>query len=319
MKLKSGLFTIAILCSVNQVMIAQHKTFFPASYVNINSVDQNNNTTALLKVTAIDTIKPASFLASCFTSNPTSNLVLYYADVKAPRDSGYVTGTNVYGDLEKAQVFLNTTTTTLTGCAVRIHRAYSSTVTTIGTRVKLYSCSGTTPTTTVLATSNLIPQNTITNNGLTVFTFSTPIVVSSNYVMSVLLPNHTGDSTSIFSTLTNCNSGQSLSWERASDNSWGSIHTNWNFSTTQNIDLAIFPLYQTSITTGISEVENKQEVIFDTENSMLFNKSIEQTFQIAIYDVTGKLTKKIILDPNKKIELSDLQNGMYLVHAISLN
>ena len=298
---------------------SQNKQLTPSSYIVNTAISEGYIQNKQIATTAIDTIKPPSFATSCYTTSPSTSLVLYYADVKTPHDSGYVSGTNVYNDLEKAQHFVNSTTTTLTGCAVKLHRAFSSTSSAIGTRVKLYSFSGTMPSTVVIATSNLVPQNTINNNGLTVFSFSTPIVVSADYVMSVLLPNHVGDTTAIFSTLTSCNSGQSLSWERASDNSWGSIHTNWNFSTTQNIDLAIFPLKQVVITTDILEI--KKDIPYSlTSNpafesfSIIKNGNSEKPVNATITNITGEIISDFILTPNSQIDCSQWKSGIYFIH-----
>ena len=318
MKHNAYIFCLVLMICFESIS-SQTKQLTPSSYI-VNSMFLTGNTQhKQTATTAIDTIKPPSFSASCYTTSPSTSLVLYYADVKTPHDSGYISGTNVYGDLEKAQHFVNSTTTTLTGCAVKIHRSFSSTSTLIGTKVKLYSYSGTIPSTVVIATSNLVPQNTINNNGLTVFSFSTPIVVSSDYVMSVLLPNHVGDTTAIFSTLTSCNSGQSLSWERASDNSWGSMHTNWNFSTTQNIDLAIFPLKQVVVTTDILEIKKDKPYFlmpnpaFDTF-SIMKNENSENTANVIITSIAGEIISDFTLTPNSKIDCGQWNSGIYFIH-----
>ena len=312
-----------VLCLILVMCIesisSQTKQLTSSSYIVNSAISGGSAQNKQIATTAIDTIKPSSFAASCYTSSPSTALVLYYADVKAPHDSGYISGTNVYNDLEKAQHFVNSTTTTLTGCAVKIHRAFSSTSTLIGTQVKLYSYSGTMPSTVVIATSNLVPQNTINNNGLTVFSFSTPIVVSADYVMSVILPKHVGDTTAIFSTLTSCNSGQSLSWERASDNSWGSIHANWNFSTTQNIDLAIFPLKQVVVTTDI--LENKKDIQYTLMPnpaldafSIIKHVTNEKLTNVSITTISGEIISDLILTPSSKIDCSQWKGGIYFIH-----
>ena len=321
MKHNAYIFCLVLMICFESIS-SQTKQLTASSYIVNSTFFGANTQNKQTATTAIDTIKPPSFAASCYTNSPSTSLVLYYADVKTPHDSGYISGTNVYGDLEKAQHFVNSTTTTLTGCAVKIHRAFSSTSTIIGTKVKLYSYAGTIPSTVVIATSNLVPQNTINNNGLTVFSFSTPIVVSSDYVMSVLLPNHIGDTTAIFSTLTSCNSGQSLSWERASDNSWGSMHTNWNFNTTQNIDLAIFPLKQVVVTTDILEIKKDTPYFlmpnpaFDTF-SIIKNGNSEKPVNVIITSIGGEIISDFTLTPNLQIDCGQWKNGIYFIHLNS--
>ncbi len=294
---------------------AQTKKQSPTIFLNYNTTEKliysQKNTTF-----QTDTIKPASFAMPCYTTSTSTALVLYYADVKVPHDSGYVTGTNIYGDLEKAQHFVNATTTTLTGCAVLLKSAFSSTSVTIGTKVKLYGYSAGAPSNTVIATSSLIPQNTLNNNGFTIFTFSTPIVISTDYVMSVVLPNHVGDSTAIFSTKTSCNSGASNSWERAVDNSWGSIHTNWNFSVSQNIDLAIFPLIKVNVVTAINTNYTTETIFFDAITKIVKTTNIATPIQISVCDITGKIILTKIVHANETFSLAELTTGFYILNAV---
>ncbi len=294
---------------------AQTKKQSPTVFFNYNITEElihsQKNTTF-----QTDTIKPTSFAMPCYTTNPSTALVLYYADVKVPHDSGYVTGTNIYGDLEKAQHFVNATTTTITGCAVLLKHAFSSTSFTIGTKVKVYGYSAGAPTTTVIASSSLMPQNTLNNNGFTVFTFSIPIVISTDYVMSVVLPNHVGDTTAIFSTKTSCNSGASNSWERAVDNSWGSIHTNWNFSASQNIDLAIFPLIKVNVVTAINTNYNTETIFYDAITKIVKTNNITKPIRISVCDITGKIILTKIIQANETLSLAELTNGFYILNAV---
>lgn len=306
------LFTVFYF-SIN--IYAQNKKICPTVFVNYNTIEElipsQKNTSF-----QTDTIKPASFATPCYSTSPSTALVLYYADVKVPHDSGYVTGTNIYGDLEKAQHFVNATTTTLTGCAVLLKRAFSSTSATIGTKVKLYGYNAGVPSTTVIATSSLIPQNTLNNNGLTVFTFSAPIVISTDFVMSVVLPNNAGDTTAIFSTKINCNSGASNSWERAVDNSWGSIHNNWNFNASQNIDLAIFPLIKINVVTAINTNYNAETIFFDAINKIIKTNNLPKPITINVCDITGKVILTKIVQANETLNLAELTTGFYILNAI---
>lgn len=315
MKTFNYLTTLFVVFYFSINVKAQTKKQSPTVFLNYNTTEEliDSQKSAAFQT---DTIKPASFAMSCYTLSPSTALVLYYADVKVPHDSGYVTGTNIYGDLEKAQHFVNAITTTLTGCAVLLKRAFSSTSVTIGTKVKLYNYSAGAPTTTVIATSSLIPQNALNNSGFTVFTFSTPIVVTSDFVMSVVLPNHVGDTTAIFSTKTSCNSGTSNSWERAVDNSWGSIHTNWNFSASQNIDLAIFPLIKVNVVTAINTNYNTEAILYDAINKIVKTNNTDKPIRISVCDITGKIILTKVVNANEVLSLAELTNGFYILNVL---
>lgn len=258
----------------------------------------------------IDTLKPLSFSQSCFVS-PQTSLVIYAADYVSPHDSGFVSGNNVYGDIEKAQHYINTSPLTITGCAILLNRATSSHTNSVGVKLKLYNF--TSLPSTLLATSVLKPMDSLNNSGYTIFNFTSPVIVNSDFLVSLVLPQNTGDTMAIYSTKVNCNSGVSYSWERAVDSSWGTIHTNWNFSSTDNIDLAIFPLIQ-STNTGISNSKNSSGYFYfnNTDNLLRFSSSVSIS-HLAIYDMLGrKILSKDILGKDE-MDLSFLTPGSYII------
>jgi hypothetical protein len=273
------------------------------SYINLNNQGGNRS--------QIDTLKPPSFALPCFV-NPQTSLVAYYADYVSPHDSGFVTGNNVYGDLEKAQHYTNTASLTITGCAVLLNRVASSHTAIIGAKAKLYAFSSNHPTGTALDSSSLIKQDSLNNNSYTIFNFLKPMAVSSDFVVSIVLPSHNGDTMVVLSTYTTCNSGKSLSWERAVDNSWGTIHSNWNFANGADIDLAIFPLYNDS-NTSIGNLNYPDNYLyFDNDLNLLKFSSLNGKNHLVIYDLPGRL----VLDrevESKEINLSFLQQGYYIV------
>lgn len=309
---------LLIFCVLTVSLHAQNGKFCPASFAEFNATQQSVYSQKNTASFQTDTLKPASFSLACYTTNPSSALVLYYADVKVPHDSGYVSGTNIYGDLEKAQHYLVSSSTTITGCAVLLKRANSSTSFTIGTKVKLYNYSGGVPSTSVIASTNLIPQYQLNNNGLTVFTFTAPIVITGNFVMSVVLPNNAGDTTAIYSTKTSCNSSASESWEKAINNVWGSIHNNWNFSTVQNIDLAIFPLIKGSFITGFPTQYYSIPILFDSENSILKTQLLTSPLTVSVIDLSGNIRINHKMGSNDDLEINTLPNGVYVLQAVDL-
>ncbi|MBA3665373.1 MAG: T9SS type A sorting domain-containing protein [Bacteroidetes bacterium] len=310
------LFFFALVISLN----GQNQKQGASSFEEFQADKQNSSNEIFSSAALTDTLKPASFSMSCYTTNPSSALVLYYADVKVPHDSGYVSGTNIYGDLEKAQHYLVNSTTTITGCAVLLKRAYSGTSSSIGTKVKIYGYASGAPTTSVIASTSLMPQYQLNNSGFTVFTFSVPVVLTGNFVMSVVLPNNAGDTTAIFSTKTTCNSSTSESWEKAVNNVWGSIHSNWNFSISQNIDLAIFPLIKGTVTTEIKEEQsNPNSVLFDGENCILKTALLSYPLSVIVKDLSGKTCVKRTMDSHEEFDMKILPNGVYILQSGEAN
>ena len=264
----------------------------------------------------IDTLKPASFSQSCFV-NPQTSLVIYASDYVSPHDSGFVSGNNVYGDIEKAQHYINTSSLTIKGCAILLNRATSSHTNSVGAKLKLYSFSSLPSI--LLATSAIKPMDSLNNNGYTIFNFTSPVIVTSDFLVSIVLPQNTGDTMAIYSTKVNCNSGASLSWERAVDSTFGTIHTNWNFSNTDNIDLAIFPLIETT-TTGISNLKNAANYFYfnNVNNLLRFSPSISKS-NLIIYDMIGRRILSKETEGEEVIDLSFLISGCYIIKSENEN
>jgi hypothetical protein len=162
-------------------------------------------------------------------------------------------------------------------------------------------------------------MDSLNNNGYTIFNFTSPVIVSGDFLVSLVLPGNTGDTLAIYSTMVNCNSGTSLSWERAVDSTWGTIHTNWNFSGTNNIDLAIFPLLQT-VNTGVSDSKNSSDYFYFNiaDNSLRFSSMFSKN-RLAIYDMLGRmiLSKEILRED--AIDLSFLPTGCYIIKVENEN
>jgi|GEM_PF-4845073 len=306
---------ILILCFC-EFSYAQHSLNiknkkFTEVYSNYNALPEKVGNRSIASF-QIDTLKPLSFSQSCFV-NPQNSLVIYAADYTIPHDSGFVSGNNVYGDIEKGQHYVNSNTLTISGCAILLNRAASSHSNSIGARVKLYSFNS--QPSSLLAMSAIKPMDSLNNNGYTIFNFSSPVTVSTDFLVSLILPQNTGDTMAIYTTKVNCNSGSSLSWERAVDSTWGTIHINWNFSSTDNIDLAIFPLLQ-SINTSISDFKNPSDNFYfsNTDNLLRYSSSISKS-HLAIYDMLGRsVVSKDIIGVNA-MDLSFLTKGCYIIRV----
>ncbi|MBA2407720.1 MAG: T9SS type A sorting domain-containing protein [Chitinophagales bacterium] len=196
----------------------------------------------------LDTLKPASFVSQneggygCFTG-------VYNAD------SGYVSGNNDYGDLEKAQ-FYNlsemgiATPATITGTIVYFGlKTLSATPTDIFVRIYEADSSGVNPGN-LLMTSNAVNLISVNADGVgTTFTFPAPVNVTNSFFVSVVLPQQSGDTVAVMSTLDDCRVFSGWSWEQWSNGTWHTLLNSWIL----DIDLAIFPIMDLPFNIGIEE------------------------------------------------------------------
>ncbi len=291
------IFILAIvIVSATQQSHAQTKRF-SGQTSNVIFSNHKVNTTN-------DTLKPPSYSLSCYANQN----ILYYADYVAPHDSGFVTGNNIYDDLEKAQLYVNTQTVIVTGCLALVH-AHSSGNTNINGTIKIYSKNTSTGNPqTLLATSQPILQTAIINNTYSTFTFNPPVTLSADFFVSYVLPQNAGDSIGIYSTYVTCHSPTTLAYEMAGGNIWGQLKTNWGFATGNDLDLALLPLIQNS-SSGVNSIAQKN-IFWRNDNSNLIFSETEIGAEISIINMQGQICKNEILQENK-IDISQLSYGLY--------
>lgn len=295
---------LLIFVLMSELVLAQ-KTFTNQN----NNISPNAVSTYKTSNTAYDTLKPPSFSAACYTTNSTPN-TLYFTDYYAPRDSGFVTGNNVYGDLEKAQLYYNSNALSIVGCLAMVRVTSSGNNALVGSSIKIYDVNANGKPGVLLGTSNFIAQHSLVNNTYNTFTFTPAINVATDFFVSYVLPNNAGDTTGIYSTYSNCHSSQILAVEKAVDNSWGTIRGNWNFPTGVDIDLALLPLLP-STTTTIDENTVNQLNYTITATSLIVNTS-NSNAHISVYDMLGNLVINTTLNTNH-INIAALNSGMYCV------
>jgi hypothetical protein len=234
-------FVFAMLFMASIVNAQRAVTVFkPLSY-NASTFASTRN--------VIDTLVPLGFIPAnegglgCFTG--------YY---NSP-DSGYVSGNNQYGDLEKAQFFSLTQMGygkdgTVDG--VLIHFAYKTVSQAENIVVKVYDnvdSLGFHPQN-LLGTSNAVDISSIATDGAsTYFSFPNPIAVHDSFFVSVQLPTLTGDTVVILSTVDDCVTTSGWSWELWSNGLWHQMLYSWVL----NVDLAIFPIAEVNTEVGIND------------------------------------------------------------------
>lgn len=274
----------------------------------------------------IDTVKAASFIPQndgglgCFTG-------IYPAP-----DSGYVTGNNKYGDLQKAQFFsLHQMGRTAPGILqnVQVQAGVKSAV--AGSQVFVYvydvDTGGFWPGN-LLAVSNPVGIGDIDITGqVSTFTFALPVTVGDSFFVSVLLPPNAGDTMAILSTVNDCRAYSGWSWEQWSNGTWHSLVNSWIL----DVDLAIFPVIDLPFNVGISNISSTA-----ISGTLFPNPAMEQTkftyqvtkagtVAITLMDEMGKIIQQSnrgYVDAGTFVETINVRNlpaGFYLVSIRSGN
>lgn len=195
-----------------------------------------------------DTLKAGSFI-------PQSEGGLGCATGIYPADTGYVSGNNTFGDLQKAQFFsLHQMGYTAPGYLQDVQVMFGKKIALTGTSVvyiKLYATdtAGFWPGN-LIAVSTAVPINDILAAGEgTNFHFIAPVMVGDSFFVSVALPTEAGDTLAVLSSIDDCRSYTAWSWEQWANGTWHAIVNAWVL----DIDLAIFPVIDLPFNVGTGE------------------------------------------------------------------
>lgn len=273
---------------------------FAEKYAAKNKISIDNNA----KTTTYDTIWPTSIVGGC------DSLRLY-----STNGGTYMTGNNEYGDLEKGTLVKYTGTGTLTNVDAILWRAGS-----VGTGtcvVNVYSKGTDLLPNTLLGTSDVVPVSSLTADNVTYtsFNFTTPVSVTGDFFITVVLPTVTGDTVAIPSTSFYCTSqtSDSLSVEKWSDGSFSYIKTAWGI----NVDL--FMSADITTVTGIADAAIENINVFSANNEIVIennNKSIIK--QVSVYNTLGQEVKKFEVNSNESTRLTcDLPASNYIVKVMT--
>lgn len=261
-----------------------------------------------------DTLVPLSFVPvnqgglGCFTG--------FYQS-----DSGFVSGNNNYGDLEKAQFFSLSKSGYQKGAtlqAVQVKFAYK---TVFGgdenIAARIWSCdSGVIDPGELMATSNPVLLSQVVADGhSTVFTFAQPVTVTDSFFVSITLPVLTGDTLVILSTDDGCVAENGYSWELWSNNTWHSLHHSW----VRTVDLAIFPVAEVYPLVGIAGVAGRNEwtvypnpagevILLKPEATNNLNQWVEIKNQLGLRFFAGDVSARGIT-----IDVSAFPSGIYFI------
>ncbi|HQQ93612.1 MAG TPA: M43 family zinc metalloprotease [Bacteroidia bacterium] len=266
--------------------------------------------------------------------------------VQGPGNAGYITGTNCYGDLEKAEFISSSLYSTITNPMVSgvivLFFQYGNMGTdgTANVDMKIYSGvnantapgsllgSKTENLATIAATTNTNAAPYCGNPNLAFslpvimpfkFTFSSPVSVSSSggFFASVSIPQSTGDTVTILDKNTGV---ANTAWEKYSDNSWHDMKTSWGG--TRNFNLAILPVMSCG-PVGIKEQVMMKGQFFLYPNpgngsfNLLFANTAWSESGVRIYNLFGQevqgfsLTK--VSNNQALIDISRMPDGVYFI------
>lgn len=270
---------------------------------NFFPMENQNIPTSILR-NVIDTVIPVSFIPvsqsglGCFTG------------IYSSPDSGYVTGNNQYGDLQKAQFYdLQRMGYADTGAiqSVLVKFAYKTqNAAPEDIAVKIYDADTVGFPFNLLGTSQSINLSSINaNESYTLFTFNTPVQVSDSFFVSVQLPSSTGDTLVILSTQDNCVQNSGWSWEQWKNGTWHSILNSWIL----DVDLASFPVIDLPFGNGINELSATANLkIYPNPATdfitLEFPDASSAPFSICLFDVEGKLVKDFFVSQQDELHHS---------------
>jgi PKD repeat protein len=202
--------------------------------------------------------------------------------------SGYISGTNSYGDMAKADVFtLDTSAVLLSGLKIKFGKVtYSSSASTV--KVCLWDNTGSkgTPGNVIASQEVLLSSisNDINNQAYTYVNFS-PVVLTTTYYAGIQLPTTSGDTVVI----THNDDGETspgTAWEQWSNSSWYNYSYRWG----RDIAHYIMPMVCSNVyidpITAISETQNENTIIVYPNPA---------SDEIAIEDISGKTITDVIL------------------------
>lgn len=184
---------------------------------NTLKTNENANVANLMLHTEVvnDTMGP-SVLPGC---NTTPMLV-------GSSNGGYVSGTNGYGDKEKAQALITVGAGDIYSALVLF--GGKSAAGSGNFQAKIYDAEPTGPTT-LKGTSANVAFAAIDTNGFTTFPFTTPVPYTEDFFISVVVDNGTAAEIGIYHTDDMCGGG--TAWEKWSDDSWYAFNdaSAWGF------------------------------------------------------------------------------------------
>ncbi|MDA3820928.1 MAG: PKD domain-containing protein [Candidatus Delongbacteria bacterium] len=278
--------------------------------VSGNGSQDTHTETDYITVNSGGTGEDCTWLNEPLTGTPT-----YY---ETDGGSGYVSGTNSYGDLSKTNYFEHSGVGYV--FTLGFHAAYAEgTSSTI--EIAVWDDAGGSPGS--LLGSKSISMSAISDNFTEAgeyfeFPFDSPIEIDGDFFAGIVLPEG-GD---IFALLTNTDGDSSpgTAWEEWSDGSWYPYYdaNSWELA----VDHAIYPEVCTNLSETISSSVIKKFQLFPNPGSgnlIIHCKEKLTDATVSVYNYLGEtmLTQRIDHVKEVNLDISDYPQGMYFIRIHS--
>lgn len=244
------------------------------------------------------------FLNDPLTGTPT----LYTAN----GDTDFVSGTNSYGDLSKANIFYYTGTGYVT--KLGFHAGYAS-GSSSSIQIAVWNEVGGSPAN--MLGSKTIPMSEISDNfdvegDYFEYSFNSPIEINGDFFAGIVLPG----GTDMFALITNTDGDvtNGTAWEEWDDNSWYpySDVSSWEVS----IDHAIYPEVCTSVSSEMNQMTGIQIFPNPTQGKITLQSERKlSNARITVYNSQGIRLQDISRTQLRdiSIDLSQYSEGLYLI------
>ncbi len=250
--------------------------------------------------------------------------------------SGYISGSNNYGDKEKAQVFDVTTPVYVQDVIVWFGaKEYVSGNANSKVTVNLRQANGTgTATTgtvntapgTLLATKDLLITRIDTSGFFNKISFTSPVLISADYAVGVNFTTlGTNDQVGVVSSTDGDANLTQLAWEMWSDNTWHSMLSAWTTAINGDIDLGIFPIECPNLVTGVEDASTTLSTTFyvfpnpaTDKLTVVFESTVNSPqSMVNILNTTGQLVYQQSMNSQQStIDVSNLASGVYFVQVV---
>lgn len=265
-------------------------------------------------------------LTSHFVGNP----ALYVPDAVMPLDSGWISGSNAYGDLAKMQLFDaeygvtdgGTITGVLLSVPVKIDAGGSFQVAIWGDNAG-QPANPMSPlafaNVTLASVDTAVAAFDVANNAVfynVAVNFAVPATIPANHKFwaGIVLPTTAGNAMALFSTNLQTNPFADAAthtgefWNDASFHTFGDPQ-NWNAP----VALGIFPVVD--LVAGINENVIEAAVYPNPANDVLNLKASEEIASVSVITMDGK----VVATANaSSIDVSGINAGMYMYEAVTV-